>query len=169
VGALVIGLGQRAAGDDAIGIAIVEALRSENHDGVRTEIVQDATELVQALSTPDPVILVDALVGVGASPGHVEIYEVDAVSRLPQSGLSTHGIGVGQAIALSRTLYPEAACPRILIVGVHIDPPSAYRFARSPEVDAALPRALEIVLSLCTEFSEVFPARIGARAEPSRT
>ena len=149
---LVIGLGSDGAGDDGIGIAVVEALRREACDGIRTELVSDPSELVRLLATSDPVIIVDAVVGVDSPVGTVDVHEDGALSSLPQSSVSTHGIGVGQAIELARVVHSNAFSPRIALVGIHIDPPKAYGFEPSAPVAAALTVAKLRVLSLCKRF-----------------
>lgn len=146
---LVIGLGCEGAGDDGIGIAVVEAVRREARDGIRTELVSDPSDLVQLLATRDRVIIVDAVVG-GSSPvGAVEIYEDEALSTFPQSSVSTHGIGVGQAIELARAVHSSSVSPRIAVIGIHIERPTTYGFQPSTLVVAALAVAKLRVLSLC--------------------
>lgn len=149
MGALVIGLGQEVAGDDGIGFAVVEAVRREERGGIRTEFVSDPSDLVHLLATSDPVVIVDAVIGGGSPPGTVAAYEAAAFSSLPQSSVSTHGIGIRQAIDLARALHAEAVSPRISVVGIHIERPTNYGFEPSCRVAAALHIAKARVLSLC--------------------
>jgi hydrogenase maturation protease len=145
--ARVIALGQAAAGDDGVGLAVLEALRRE---GVPpdVELVHAAEDgaLVELLATPARVVLVDAVVG--GRPGEVVELgpeEVEASGRRP---VSTHGFGVGRAVALARVVAPEAVSPAIRVVGITIARPARYVQALSPEVAAAVPRAAARVRGL---------------------
>ena len=74
--ALVVGLGQPSAGDDAVGIAVIVRLRAEGDlEGVTYETAAEASALVERLQTGIPVIVVDALVG-GGSFGALWLYLV---------------------------------------------------------------------------------------------
>lgn len=64
--ARVVGLGQRVAGDDGVGLAILERLRRTGvGPGVELFEVAEATALLPLLETPHPVFVVDAVVGAG--------------------------------------------------------------------------------------------------------
>jgi hydrogenase maturation protease len=62
--------------------------------------------------------------------------------------VSTHGLGVAQAIALARAVAPDAVAPAIRIVGITIAPPARYVQALSPVVTAAVGRAADRVRAL---------------------
>ncbi|AUX37494.1 MULTISPECIES: hydrogenase maturation protease [Sorangium] len=145
--ARIIGLGQRAAGDDAAGLAVLEALRRRGPPG-GAELVEarDASALVSLLQTPATVVIVDAVL---ASPsGEVlDLSPSDLAAGAPVP-VSTHGLGVGQAIELARLAAPDRLSPDIRIVGVSIGRPSQQRNGLSPEVAAAVPRAVARVLSV---------------------
>ncbi len=146
----VIGIGQDAAGDDGVGLAVVRALRTRGvPPGVELLEVPEPTALIGLLETPAIVILVDAIAG--AEPGHVLTLAPEEVEAVALRPLSTHGVGVLQAIAIARTLAGAAVSPRIRIVGVGILPPVAYRQALSPAVRAAVPRAAAAILALLEE------------------
>ncbi|WP_437594818.1 hydrogenase maturation protease [Sorangium sp. So ce1000] len=152
----IIGLGQRAAGDDAAGLAVIEALRRQGLPG-DAEVVEarDTTALVTLLQTPATVVVVDAVLA--SPPGEVlELSPSDlaAGARVP---VSTHGLGVGQAIELARITAPNRLSPDIHIVGVSIgghrapsgdpEPRALDEPDLSPDVAAAVPRAVARVLS----------------------
>lgn len=150
-GARVIGIGREAAGDDGVGPAVVRALLAAGvPPGVDVRYAGEPTALIPLLETAGPVILVDAVVG--AEPGDVLDLAPDDLARHGLTPLSTHGVGVVQAIALARTLSPDAVSPRIRIVGVGIAPPApSYHPALSPPVAAAVPRAAQAILRLLEE------------------
>ena len=62
--------------------------------------------------------------------------------------LSSHGLGVLQAIELAMTLNPDDFAPRVEIVAITIARPAAYGTGLSPEVSRAVERAAIEVLRL---------------------
>lgn len=145
----VIGLGQSAAGDDGVGLAVLQWIRDAGAPaGTELLEVREATELIALLETPRPVVLVDAMVGHGAI-GEVLAFGVealDAPSRGPRP-VSTHGVDIGHAIALARLLSGDALSPAIWVVGVTIAPPRRFVHGLSPAVHAAIPAAARAVLA----------------------
>jgi hydrogenase maturation protease len=145
--ARVIGLGQAAAGDDGVGLVVLDALRAR---GVPADVdlvcaAEEAT-LVSLLETSLPVVLVDAVLG--TPPGEVlDLAPADLIRRGPRA-VSTHGLGVPDAIALARTLAPDAVPRSVRVVAVTIERPAGYAHGLSPQVAAAVPRAVERVLGL---------------------
>lgn len=136
-----LALGQAGAGDDAVGLVVAAAL------GERGVPVQrgDATALVELLGEADRVILVDAVRG--PQPGRVRhLAEADLAGGLRP--VSSHAMEVPQAIALARVLQPNIA--RLDIVGIEIGPPG-YADTLSPPVQAAVVRAVDLVLALLAE------------------
>jgi len=146
----VIAIGQGAAGDDGVGFAVLDQLRRDGvPPGVELLRADEEGALVTLLETPRAVVLVDAVLG--SPPGRVvELAPADLVA----SGLrpvSTHGLGVAQAIALARTVAPEGITPSIRIVGITIDRPLHYVQALSPPVAAAVAPAAARVRALVAE------------------
>lgn len=138
--ALVIGLGQPAAGDDGVGVAVIVRLRAEGAlEGVSCETAAEASALVERLQTGVPVVIVDALVG-GGRAGDVLVLDVESLAGDVRP-LSTHGISVAQAIALARALAPEAVSPIIHVVGVVVEAAEVGDTTLSPIVLAAVPAA----------------------------
>jgi hydrogenase maturation protease len=145
--ARVIALGQGAAGDDGVGLAVLERLHTEGVPA-HVELVRAAEDaaLVTLLETSVPVVLVDAVLG--SPPGEVLELSPADLERLPVRPISTHGLGVAQALALARTLAPDRVAPVIRIVGVTIEKPTRYRQELSPAVAAAVARAAARVRAL---------------------
>ena len=145
--ARVIGLGQAAAGDDGVGLAVLDALRAH---GVPADVelvaaAEDAT-LVSLLEVGAPVVLVDAILGTPA--GEVLELSPSELARRGPRGLSTHGLGVPHVVELARTLVPDTVSPSVRVVAVTIERPTAYAHGLSPAVAAAVPRAVARVLGL---------------------
>jgi hydrogenase maturation protease len=148
VRARVIGLGQEAAGDDGVGFAVIEELRRRGvPDDVELLRARDATALVPLLETPAPVVIVDAVLSAPAG----RVMEIDA-EDLSSGGvrlLSSHGLGVGEIVALARLTAPERTSPSIRIVAITTAPPAGFSAVLSSEaagaVTAAAGRILELV------------------------
>lgn len=145
----IIGIGQDAAGDDGIGIAVVRRLNTMAiPEGVEViERLEPSAVINQLTDGVERVILVDAIVDGGGS-GRVLQIDPSQVNATNGQPLSTHGIGLFEAIDLARTL-DQAAMPRqITIVGITIEQPTRYRAELSESVAAAIPAAAELALRL---------------------
>ena len=66
----VIGLGQRVAGDDGVGLCVLDALEQDPPAGVELCRVADAAQLVELVQGAERVVVVDAAVAAGP-PGTV--------------------------------------------------------------------------------------------------
>jgi hydrogenase maturation protease len=149
----VIALGQSAAGDDGVGLAVLEALRARGvPEGVELVRAAEDSALVALLETSAPVVLVDAVLG--SPPGEVVELAPEELAPRGLRPVSTHGLGVAQALALARALAPGRIAPLVRIVAVTIAQPVEYAWELSPAVAAAAPRAVERVLALLEARSE---------------
>ncbi|WP_375772538.1 hydrogenase maturation protease [Archangium gephyra] len=150
----VIGLGQAAAGDDQVGLAVIAHLRSLGASGrLELLVAPEPSALLPLLETAAPVVLVDAVLA--APAGEVLMLEPDELEQRGLSTMSTHGLGVAQAVALARLLSPSAVSPSIRVVGVSISRPERFRQGLSPEVAAAVPRAAEQILRAVSSDEEL--------------
>jgi hydrogenase maturation protease len=143
----VIAMGQPAAGDDGVGFVVLDRLR---HEGVPADVelvrADEDTALVSLLETPHPVVIVDAVLG--SPPGVVvELAPAELAAR-EVTAVSTHGLGVAQAIALARVVASGDVTPSIRIVGITIERPARYVHALSPAVAAAVTPAAARVRAL---------------------
>jgi hydrogenase maturation protease len=102
---VVLGVGNLLAGDDGIGVHVVQALREGRPgqglgDGVR--VVDGGTmglELLPLIGDARAVVLVDA-VELGLAPGSVRVLEGEAVRGVMAHAMSAHQVGVSDLIAL---------------------------------------------------------------------
>ncbi|MFO0564570.1 MAG: hydrogenase maturation protease [Polyangiaceae bacterium] len=142
--ARVIALGQPAQGDDGVGPRVLEQLASAPPAGVELVHAGDASRLVELLPGAELVVLVDAALGLepAGTVREVEEAELGAGKIRP---LSSHGLGVRDAIELARALA-DGPLPRIRIVAVGIEAPLAPGHGLSPAVRAAVPVAARAVL-----------------------
>jgi hydrogenase maturation protease len=143
---LVIGVGQPGAGDDGVGVAVLDALYDAGvPKGVALVRAADPTALVDLLAVDVPVVLVDAVAG--GTPGDVmDLAPTDLAARAT-AACSTHGLDVAGAIALADALHPDER-RTVRIVGIGIERPVRQGFALSSAVAAAVPRAVARVRAL---------------------
>ncbi|MFH1157730.1 MAG: hydrogenase maturation protease [Pseudomonadota bacterium] len=112
-GLLVIGIGNRDRGDDAVGCIIAERLKvrfeTMEHDG-------EPASLMEAWDGRGSVILVDA-VSSGEKPGTLFYFDLQK-QKLPEvfGHSSTHAFGVAEAVELARVL--GRLPPHVLFFGV---------------------------------------------------
>ena len=102
---LVVGVGNPNRGDDGAGLRAVRALRNSAPDHVElVEADGEASGLIALLSGARAAFVIDACAS-GAPAGTVHRFDV-TTSALPQSGfsISSHGLGLHQAIELARAL-----------------------------------------------------------------
>jgi hydrogenase maturation protease len=136
--AVIVGIGQLVAGDDAVGVVVARALAER---GFEVRSCADASVVLSLLAAGRRVVVVDAVVG-GGPPGTVLRLAPGDLAAGP-APLSSHGIGVAEAIELARALYGEASAAAVAIVGIAIDRPSGAALALSPAVASAIePAAL---------------------------
>ncbi len=108
---LVIGLGSTHRGDDAAGLEVARRLADRGavaHGG-------DPLAIIELMRGADEVVLVDAMRS-GESPGTTTSFDVGA-SSLPQASfVSSHAMGVAEAVELARSLglLPE----RVRVIGI---------------------------------------------------
>ena len=131
---LVIGVGNRHRGDDAVGPHVAELVRSATAAADTMVIDGDLSALPLSWEADQEVVVVDAMAS-GRAAGTIEVMDglTDDVS-VDRRPVSSHGIGLADAIGLARVL---GRLPReltvVLIEGAgygHLEP-------LSPEVEAA--------------------------------
>jgi hydrogenase maturation protease len=113
---LVLGIGNRARGDDGVGRLVARLLREKLPSDITIEETEgEATAILTRLDGIDAVHVIDAARS-GAAAGTTLRFDVTA-APLPETlgALSTHGFGLGEAIELARAL---GHLPRIAIVHV---------------------------------------------------
>lgn len=142
----VVCLGQRHAGDDAVGLVVGDRLEAR---GVPVVVARDAADLVDHLATADRIVIVDAVVGpmpVGAVL-HLGPDAIAAEARL----VSSHAFSVRQAVGLARALHGERAATDLHVVAVAIARPAVTldpAIRLSPAVAAAVEPAARLAEAL---------------------
>lgn len=136
---LLIGVGTAYAGDDAAGLAVAERTRGPFDVALASGV---AADLVARMEGRDDVLIVDACRS-GAAPGMVHRLEVGR-DPLPGwlAGVSSHGMGVAEAVGLAKALgiLPER-CRIWAIEGANF----ALGADMHPAVEAAVARCVDEV------------------------
>lgn len=154
----IIGLGQALAGDDGVGLAVVRALQMQRlPEHVELMELAEPSALVELCASGAELLLLDAVLGKPA--GEVAELSVEELSQRAPARVSSHGLGVTQALGLARALAGDDAYPAIRIIAIHIERPERYAHGLSPAVAAAVPRAVERVLARVTEHTSLERAR----------
>lgn len=144
---IVIGIGNPRRGDDAVGHAVVRLLRGKLADAQLVEHDGEPLALAADISGAASVHLVDACTS-GAPQGTVHRFDA-AAAPLPQTGfrLSTHGLGLAEAIELARALgeLPK----RCIVYAIE-----GSCFAPGAPISPAVARAAEVLAErLYTEIA----------------
>jgi hydrogenase maturation protease len=139
---LVVGVGS-PFGDDRVGWEVVAALEAGLHEGaaIRTlALDRPGAGLINALDGVQHAIIVDAAQDADVPPGTLHWLDLSEIGA--SSSASSHGFGLGQALALARAL--DAAPTRLELLAVCAECFDGE--ALSESVRAAVPRAVEEIL-----------------------
>lgn len=143
---LILGLGNPLLGDEGIGVRVVEELKGlELPDGVA--VIEGGTAglgLIALMEGYQRVIIVDAA-DMGYPPGSVRRFTPAEVEfEKVEAPLSLHQVGLAEVLALAEAL--QVAPAGLVIVGIQ---PGRLEIADrlSAEVEGAIPRAVELILS----------------------
>jgi hydrogenase maturation protease len=158
--ALVIGVGNEYRGDDAAGLFVARRVREVCGPDIDViEATGEGGRLIDAWSGYAAVIIVDAM---RSSSLAGTVRRVDATTQPVPAYFrhrSTHAVGVVDAVEVARVMgrLPD----RVVLYGVE---GKAYEAgaALSPEVEAALPRVVEAVISEAVALMELMEAHADA-------
>lgn len=98
---LVIGLGNRHGGDDALGPLVVDDLRTR-HPQVEAVECAEPTRLLDHVAGTEAVVLVDAACSAEAV-GHTRVLGMSELPEISGSCESSHGISVRHVLALAES------------------------------------------------------------------
>jgi hydrogenase maturation protease len=139
---LVVGVGRRDRGDDAVGPAVAERAMELVPAGVTVVERMEPAGLIDAWAGADLVVVTDA-VRSGRRPGTVHVLHACHGPLPVRTGAGgTHGLGLAEVIELGRAL--QRLPPELVVVGVE-----AQQFGlgapMSPPVRACVERAAKAV------------------------
>lgn len=149
---LVIGLGNSILRDDSVGLRVAQALRpllADRPDIAVEEDERGGLRLMERMVGFDRVIVIDAIV-TGAAPG--TLHRLPSTGRPTRRSASAHDADLPTALQLGRmtgaSLPPDDA---IVILAIEASDVLDFGTALSPEVEGAVDRAVEQVLSLLSQ------------------
>ncbi len=145
---MVIGCGNRYAGDDAAGIIVVEALSKAAPEGLCLRMMHDLGPgfLCEAGKQASIVMIVDAIRS-GAAIGTVCFLKLPSESVVPRNvgGISTHSLGLETEIDLASRC---GNCPKMFLVGIEISHQCTGQYL-SPAVSAAIEKVVTGFTDFC--------------------
>lgn len=103
---LVIGVGNKYRGDDAVGLVVARRIESLHlRDTIVSEESGEGANLIEVWKSAGTVIVVDAISS-GSEPGTIHRFVADS-QRIPSKFFhySSHSFGLAEAIELARSLY----------------------------------------------------------------
>jgi len=147
--ALIICIGNDLVADDGAGKAVHAGLAAGSlAAGTRLVFLGlGGIDLLEEMNGEDLLVVVDA-VQLGAAPGFVHVLDWEAIPAQGPRPVSGHGIGIREAIEIGRRLYPEKIPHNIYLIGIEGKCFNQLGQWMSPQVVAAVPRAVEQVLRL---------------------
>ena len=146
VGVLVVGYGNSLRTDDGVGPAVAARLAADSRlGGVDVRAMHQLTpELAFDASGVSLLVLVDASADLPA--GEVAVFRPDGGSVSGE--VMTHHVDPSGIVALARELW--GAAPEVVIVSIGVSSLDVGD-QLSPEVQGAVPRAIEAVVALVEE------------------
>jgi hydrogenase maturation protease len=148
----VVCVGNALVGDDAVGCAVHERLSgSQLPEGLRLELVGvGGLKLIDELQGEDALIAVDAVM-LGAAPGTVHVIPWTDLP-VPRAAVTSHGVGLREAMEIGRRLFPERMPGRAVLVGVEARVFDRAGEGMTPAVASAVAPAAEQVLALARQL-----------------
>jgi len=141
---VVLGVGNLLLSDEGVGVHVAKKLMEMNlPPGVQVvEGGTDGFKLMNVVTEADRLIVVDAVKG-GEAPGSVYRFDIKDAPTYPDAyKTSVHQIGILEVVHLSELV---GKTPETTIIGV--EPKSLdMGMELSPEVEAKLPKIIELVL-----------------------
>ncbi|MEJ2551375.1 MAG: hydrogenase maturation protease [Anaerolineales bacterium] len=144
---LVLGLGNPLLKDDSVGLRVAKMLREILPQNEQIEIDEDywgGLRLMERMIGFDRAVIIDAI-QTGAAPGTIHVLSPDDVPT--QRSASAHDMNLPTALALGRqagAYLPDSK--DILLIGIEAADVQTFDESLSPEVEAALPHAVDAAL-----------------------
>jgi hydrogenase maturation protease len=147
---LVIGVGNRTRRDDGVGPEVADVVRHARPDLDVVELSGDASAMIELWVGRGVVVVVDA-VRTGAAAGTCRRWRLTAGgwdAPLPPSRLSSHLVGVREAVELATAL--DRLPPLLVVVGVEVEDLGVGE-GLSDAVTAAIDEVVDLVLESVAE------------------
>ena len=145
---LIIGLGNPLLKDDSAGLRVVQLLQDELVDRSDIEVGEDywgGLRLMERMIGFDRAIVVDAI-QTGSEPGTIHTLSPRDIPT--QRSASAHDVNLPTALEFGRQAGAHLPdIEDILLVGIEASDVQTFTEDLSPEVEAALPGAVDLVLA----------------------
>lgn len=142
---LVLGVGNLLLKDEGVGVHVVRKLMDMELPP-HVEVMDGATggfDLLDDIEGRDKVVFVDTVKG-GHPPGTLYRLMADDIENGPKSRLSLHDIDVPDLLKLADILGVER--PEIVVIGIEPKDMETASLELSPEIEAQIPRVIELVM-----------------------
>ncbi|MEM4257843.1 MAG: hydrogenase maturation protease [Candidatus Thermoplasmatota archaeon] len=146
---IIVGIGNPILGDDGAGIHVVDELKK--HLNNQEIIIETAStggmNLLDMIIGYDQAILIDTMKKPDLQPGTVQQYDI---SELPTTHTyNPHDVSLPEALRLAQQLGQQNLPKTITIIGISLQrAPRVFTDVLSPPIAAAVPKAVELTLSL---------------------
>ena len=163
----VLCLGNELVRDDGAGIHVGRVLlQLPLPPEVEVELAPHlGFDLLDAVAGAEHIVLVDAT-STGRPPGTCVTLAGEAIERHAAGASLSHTIGIAELMELARKLAPGRPAASLTFVGVEGVAFSDYGTELSPEVEAAIPEAVDAVLRVVGAGDEVRKVARGIRPPP---
>jgi hydrogenase maturation protease len=156
---LVLGLGNPLVTDDSVGLRVAESLKEQLAGREEIEVSEDywgGLRLMERLIGYRRAIIIDAVCS-GVEPGTIHRLSPDSIAT--QRSASAHDVNLPTALEFGRQAGMEL--PRnedIRLVGIEAVDILNFGERCTPAVEAAIPRAVETVIAVLSEWKDAkFP------------
>ena len=153
---IVVGIGNPILGDDGVGIHISRELQKNKHfssDVTVEEAQTGGMNLLDLISGFDHAILVDAVSLNGCTHGEINRYDLSDLPTVHSQ--NPHDVSLSEAISLTKALGHSSVPKKIIIIGVNLKQiPREFTETISPEIQACIPQAVDLILSELKRLTE---------------
>ena len=152
----VLCLGNELVRDDGAGIRVGRILLALPLPAeVRVELAPHlGFDLLDVVAGAEHIVLVDAM-STGRPPGTCVTLAGRAIERHAAGASLSHTLGIAELMALAHKLAPDRPPASLTFVGVEGVAFSDYGTELSPEVEAAIPEAVDAVLRVVGASDEI--------------
>jgi hydrogenase maturation protease len=153
---LIIGLGNPLLKDDSVGLRVIQILKESIGELPDVELMEDywgGLRLMEQMVGYERAIIVDAIC-TGAPAGTIHILSPDDIPT--QRSASAHDVNLPTALEFGRQAGAQLpSSENILLIGIEAADVQTFEESLSPEVEAALPEAVNQIQSALKIKQEV--------------
>ena len=135
---LILGVGNPLAGDDGVGVRVIEALAaaSDLPAGIRLlDVGVLGMDILAWIQPDEPVVILDAVHG-PREPGALYRFALDEIAAPAEPPLSVHDLGITDTLHAARLMGRPLRGTLLGVEPAHVE---AFTAGLSPPVAAALP------------------------------